>query len=101
MNIHKSIVMRIGLSWKVSVQWQGSAAMKQENSVFTSKVTSDGEATDLLEGLPSQSSQFVITSSEEANWISICLFVDLRAGLNFIEFLSRNYSLANLFAQQN
>ncbi len=49
---------------QVSMKWQGSASMKQEHSVFTNNVTSEGDAADQLEGLPSQSSQLAITSPE-------------------------------------
>ncbi|XP_038064171.1 serine/threonine-protein kinase LMTK2-like isoform X2 [Patiria miniata] len=48
---------------KVSVQWQGSAAAKQEHSVFSTEFTTDGSSGQ-LEGLPGQSSQLAVTLPE-------------------------------------
>ncbi|XP_033630106.1 serine/threonine-protein kinase LMTK2-like isoform X2 [Asterias rubens] len=49
---------------QVSMKWQGSASMKQEQSVFSSNVMSTGDPVDQLQGLPGQSSQLAITSPE-------------------------------------
>ena len=46
------------------MKWQGSASMKQEQSVFSSNVMSKGDPVDQLQGLPGQSSQLAITSPE-------------------------------------